>query len=176
MKPVAMFVMLLLLFSLVAVALATTSNPTVFRDLSWGDPVKALGAVHEVTTNDTEPGIQTYRKSPEMYALGAIPTGSIEYYFFEDQLKSIVVDSPGKDAKDEYDMFKRMLTAKYGKPKTRLLSHTLEWKQDDTVVFLHWAITGRVWFTLTSDSLQKAHSIWLDEYKDALAKKSAEAF
>jgi integrase len=59
-----------------------------------------------------------------------------------------------------------MLTAKYGDPKTRFLSHTLDWKQDDTVIQLFWAITGDVWFTLTSETIKNSHTTWLEQYKD----------
>src|SRR5690625_1837484 len=94
----------------------------VFMDLSWRDSAVKLGESFVVSSDD--PGKSVLRKRGEVTALGTMPVSTIEYTFFQDRLMQIVVYANTGDVKEDYEGFELMLTARYGTPKSRFLSHT----------------------------------------------------
>lgn len=167
------------IFALAIVITASSivfAGDTVFRNLSWGDYIKALGNC-VLVNQETYPGIQIYRKTDESLNLGSFKASWIEYYFFDDKLLKIVVQAPSGNSSEKHDALKRMLTAKYGEPhKANFFSDTAEWLYNDTRAELIWNLFDGVYFSLNSISINKQYEAWLEKFKNNQAKSNAEAW
>lgn len=165
-------------FTIIAVFLlsASVQAETVFRDLSWGDTLDALGDTFEITPSEEQPGIKMVRRSNEDLQLGSYIVSSVDYWFFDDQLMRIVVWAGSNDNKKEAEGLELMLNAKYGKARGTLFSNNLEWTHNDTKVLRIWPLFGTVHFYLESIPIREQYDAWLDEYKKKQAAANADAW
>lgn len=152
------------IFIVMAANGVTATNAPAFRDLSWGDPVDALGGATFLQDDD---GLMLYVRQDEEYTLGSVPIDGIIYGFFQNRLAALVISIP------DFSRARTMLEAKYGRPyDDNRYTKEAKWIDGDTIVILSRDIlTQKAAVTLGSISINREMQAWIKEQaaKDAAA-------
>lgn len=149
------------------------SAEAIFRGLSWGDPLEALGNAYSTNSEYEELGVEVYRKADEVLSLGSVALNRIEYHFFDGKLFRIIVYV--KNESKNREAAEAMLEARYGKGKTALLSNKTTWDLGHSTVVWDWPFPGtpdpRIIFTSTG--IQAQLKAYQEEQKAIQAQKDA---